>query len=258
MALLSCPECQTENSSTAVSCTNCGYAFQVERRGIVGKLMKYIFIWFHWGLLLAMLTPFFIASFAPEVSPEHALAAGFGFLFGVLIWFGGALFWGILVYITKGKLRPTLTKSESKRDKAIFWSGMSVIALVFLLPVMVASQEQSDDDINLLLEESTIIEDLISESETVTSAFEDSYDDANENYFDTEYNDSAESENFNTDSYYEHKIDSLQDVIQYLNEIRESERPQALLVSEPTNTSPITDTNKDLSLIHISEPTRPY
>jgi fructose-specific phosphotransferase system IIC component len=130
MAIITCPDCFEQISHSAPTCIKCGHSFQVVRRGVVGKIMKNLFIWFNISLFLFVLWTFvFAGSIGISGDESSALASGmvatFGILSAMIIWFGGALFWGILVYITKGKLRKPLTPNEKREIKLSFGEDWS-------------------------------------------------------------------------------------------------------------------------------------
>jgi len=54
MALISCPECKSEVSSTAHKCMKCGHVINKPKRGFFGKTFKWSFIAFN-ALMLVWL-----------------------------------------------------------------------------------------------------------------------------------------------------------------------------------------------------------
>lgn len=47
MALTSCPECQHQVSDTAYRCNQCGYRLRRAKRGVIGQILKWLFILFN-------------------------------------------------------------------------------------------------------------------------------------------------------------------------------------------------------------------
>lgn len=84
MSLLKCPDCGTEVSDKAFTCPKCGRVLKKAKRTIFGKIVLLTF----WLYELLTISIIFSGSFAD-------------FFWGVILWFVGTLFLGILTLLTK-------------------------------------------------------------------------------------------------------------------------------------------------------------
>ncbi|HAB36962.1 MAG TPA: hypothetical protein DCE52_02980 [Rhodobacteraceae bacterium] len=109
MALIKCPECEKEVSSTTKNCPACGYVLNKPKRSIMGKIMKWAFILFN-ALMIFWLFSYFgeIANVTDGAGSdaEKAGAAiggtlGTGFL--LTIWVMGDIILGLFVLFTRPK-----------------------------------------------------------------------------------------------------------------------------------------------------------
>jgi len=106
MALIHCPECKSEVSSTAHKCVKCGHVINKPKRGLFGKLFKWSFIGFNVLMLLWMVTGMSAASNATVATSEAGrtgaavgTAIGAGLVLG--IWVMGDIILGLLVLFTR-------------------------------------------------------------------------------------------------------------------------------------------------------------
>lgn len=100
MALVKCPECSKEVSSTANICPNCSFIIKKKRRGITGTIFNVLFILFNAFMILWIASIFMLSS--PEnVDMTVAKTIGTGML--VFIWIVIGLPLGIMNYITRPK-----------------------------------------------------------------------------------------------------------------------------------------------------------
>lgn len=109
MALINCPECQTEVSDTALKCPKCGVQLRKLQRGFFGKLFKWGFIGFN-ILMLIWLFSYWgsvgdIANTASSDAEKAGAAIGgtigTGMLFG--LWVFGDIILGLFVMLTRPK-----------------------------------------------------------------------------------------------------------------------------------------------------------
>ena len=104
MALIKCPECGKEVSSTVFKCTNCGFVINKPKRGITGKLFKGLFIVFNGFMILMSASLFFSMANAPALHEGAKASVGaIGFSSIVIIWLIIGLPLGIMNYITRPK-----------------------------------------------------------------------------------------------------------------------------------------------------------
>lgn len=109
MALIKCPECSAEVSSTALTCAKCGVQLRKPKRSMFGNLIKYSFIAFNLLMAWALYTGMKAASTAigsTASSAEQAGAAigtGLGAAVILGIWVFGAVILGLFVLFTRPK-----------------------------------------------------------------------------------------------------------------------------------------------------------
>ena len=109
MALINCPECQTEVSDTALKCPKCGVQLRKLKRGFFGKLFKWSFIGFnilmviwlfsYWGSIGDLANT--AGSQAEKAGAAIGGTIGTGMLFG--IWVFGDIILGLFVMFTRPK-----------------------------------------------------------------------------------------------------------------------------------------------------------
>jgi len=109
MALINCPECNHEVSSTTKICPNCGYQLNKPKRSFMGKLFKWIFIIFNL-LMAAWLISYFsqageMASNLSSDAEKAGAAIGGTLATGFLlsIWVVGDVILGLFVLFTRPK-----------------------------------------------------------------------------------------------------------------------------------------------------------
>lgn len=109
MALVNCPECNKEVSTTALRCPSCGKQLRKVKRTILGKIIKWIFILFN---ILMVYSLFAGLSGSGEVinhatSEAERAGAAIGTGLGVValgsIWVIGDIIIGIFVLLTRPK-----------------------------------------------------------------------------------------------------------------------------------------------------------
>ena len=109
MALIKCPECQTEVSDTALKCTKCGVQLRKPKRTFFGKLVKWGFIAFNLIMVIWLVSYWSsagdvintAASDAEQAGAAIGATIGTGFLFG--IWGFGDVVLGICLLVTRPK-----------------------------------------------------------------------------------------------------------------------------------------------------------
>lgn len=108
MAIISCPECQTDVSDSALKCPKCGVQLRKVKRGFFGKIIKWSFIAFNILMLIWMVAGMNNATSGMDkmTSAEQAGAAigtGIGAMIIMAIWFFGAIILGLFVLLTRPK-----------------------------------------------------------------------------------------------------------------------------------------------------------
>ena len=109
MALINCPECQTEVSDTALKCAKCGVQLRKPKRGFFGKLVKWGFIGFN-ILMVIWLFSYWgsvgdLASTAGSEAEKAGAAIGGTIGTGMLfcLWVFGDIILGLFVMFTRPK-----------------------------------------------------------------------------------------------------------------------------------------------------------
>lgn len=101
MALIECPECGKEVSSTTYRCPHCGYMVKAPERTFIGKIFEFLFEAFNVVMVLIFISMFF----GLVGSGDGAGTAGFaGTIVLFVIWVIIGLPLGIMYYITKPKI----------------------------------------------------------------------------------------------------------------------------------------------------------
>ena len=109
MALIKCNECGSDVSEAAFKCPNCGYQLKTPKRGIMGKIFKFIFILFNIFMAIWVITSCAgvseMASNAQSDAEVAGTAIGATFAMGLIstIWVIGDIILGILVLFTRPK-----------------------------------------------------------------------------------------------------------------------------------------------------------
>lgn len=109
MALMSCPECKTEVSSSATKCPKCGFQIKKPKRGLFGKLVKYGFILFNILMLVWLVAGMQGAAETMQKATSEAqqagatIGTGLGAAFVIGIWMAGDVILGLFVLLTRPK-----------------------------------------------------------------------------------------------------------------------------------------------------------
>lgn len=109
MALVPCPECSKEISSSANVCPACSFRIRKAKRGFFGFVFKWLFILFNLLMLTWALSYCAAIGDLSSVDASDAELAGaavggmIGSGFLMTIWALGAIILGALAYFTKGK-----------------------------------------------------------------------------------------------------------------------------------------------------------
>ncbi len=108
MALITCPECSTEISDTALKCTKCGVQLRKPQRSGFGKLVKWGFVGFNILMLLWMIGGINGATEGMEAMSQAeqtgvAIGTGIGAMLIVGIWLAGDIILGMFVMFTRPK-----------------------------------------------------------------------------------------------------------------------------------------------------------
>lgn len=109
MALINCPECQTEVSDQALKCTKCGVQLRKPKRGVFGKLIKWLFIGFNILMAIWLVAGLGIGAEGMDtaVSEAEQVGAAIGTGIGVVMilstWFFGDIILGLFVLLTRPK-----------------------------------------------------------------------------------------------------------------------------------------------------------
>lgn len=109
MALIQCPECSTEVSDLALTCTKCGVQLRKPKRGFFGIIFKYTFILFNvlmaWWLYAGMsaATTAVGASTSAAQQTGAAIGTGLGAIMIIGLWVFGDIILGLFVLLTRPK-----------------------------------------------------------------------------------------------------------------------------------------------------------
>lgn len=108
MALISCPECQTEVSDTALKCVKCGVQLRKPKRGFFGKLIKWTFIGFNILMAIWLIGGMGAATDGMDAMSEAeragaAIGTGIGVALILGIWMIGDVILGLFVLLTRPK-----------------------------------------------------------------------------------------------------------------------------------------------------------
>jgi len=100
MALVKCPECGKEVSSTAYKCPNCSYVLNKPKRGVTGTIFKFLFILFN---LIMIIWIFGVLTLQSSDGADLGAAKAMGTGMLIFIWILIGLPLGIMNYITRPK-----------------------------------------------------------------------------------------------------------------------------------------------------------
>ncbi|WP_338725846.1 zinc ribbon domain-containing protein [Shewanella baltica] len=109
MALTQCPECMTEVSDKALTCTKCGVQLRKPKRGFFGQIIKYTFILFNlfmaWGLFNGMqaASKTLEATASAAEQAGAAIGTGVGATMIITLWVFGDIILGLFVLFTRPK-----------------------------------------------------------------------------------------------------------------------------------------------------------
>lgn len=109
MALIACPECTTEVSSTALNCVKCGVQLRKPTRTVVGKIIKWLFILFNLLMVWSMFSGVGAAGEVMNTSADEyeqagaAIGTGIGVMMLLMLWAFGDIVLGLLVLLTRPK-----------------------------------------------------------------------------------------------------------------------------------------------------------
>ena len=108
MALINCPECQTEVSDSALKCPKCGVQLRKLKRGFFGKLVKWSFVGFNILMAIWLINGMGAATEGMETMSEAeragtALGTGIGAAMILGIWVFGDIILGLFVLFTRPK-----------------------------------------------------------------------------------------------------------------------------------------------------------
>ena len=106
--LIECPTCQNRVSTTARSCPSCGSVLRKARRGLIGKLVIFLFWAFNalvalwiWGAVKGASEH--SAGLSGAEAAGAAIGTGLGITMIVFIWLIGAVILGLMALLTRPK-----------------------------------------------------------------------------------------------------------------------------------------------------------
>jgi len=108
MALINCPECESEVSDTALKCPSCGVQLRKPTRGFFGKLFKWTFIGFNILMAFWLIGGVGSATEGMEAMSEAeragaTIGTGIGAALILGIWVIGDIILGLFVLLTRPK-----------------------------------------------------------------------------------------------------------------------------------------------------------
>ncbi|WP_432415633.1 zinc ribbon domain-containing protein [Chromohalobacter israelensis] len=108
MALINCPECQTEVSDTALKCAKCGVQLRKPKRGFFGKLIKWSFIGFNILMAVWLIGGMGAATEGMDAMSEAeragaTIGTGIGAAMILGLWVVGDIILGLFVLFTRPK-----------------------------------------------------------------------------------------------------------------------------------------------------------
>lgn len=108
MAIISCPECQTDVSDSALKCPKCGVQLRKAKRSFFGKIIKWTFVGFNILMLVWLVAGMNNATSGMDnmTNAEQAGAAigtSIGAMLILTVWFFGSIILGLFVLLTRPK-----------------------------------------------------------------------------------------------------------------------------------------------------------
>lgn len=107
MSLIKCPSCNTEVSSTALTCPKCGHVLRKPKRSLFGKLCLWSFYLWNILMLLWVITGLNNVSEIETTSELEqagvALGAGLGVTMILVLWVVGDIITGLFALLTRPK-----------------------------------------------------------------------------------------------------------------------------------------------------------
>ncbi len=108
MALINCPECDTEVSDKAFKCQKCGVQLRKLKRGFMGQLFKWSFILFNILMAYSLFAGMAASTEGMgEMSEAEqagtAIGTGLGVMMLISIWVFGDIILGLFVLFTRPK-----------------------------------------------------------------------------------------------------------------------------------------------------------
>lgn len=107
MSLTKCPSCQTEVSSTALTCPKCGHVLRKPKRSLFGKLCLWSF--YLWNILMVIWLVGGLNSVSDieaNTAAEQAgaaIGAGIGITMIIVFWVIGDIITGLFALLTRPK-----------------------------------------------------------------------------------------------------------------------------------------------------------
>ena len=107
MALLNCPECNTEVASTAYDCPKCGAALRKPTRTFFGKIIKWAFIGFNFLMIAWLIAGLGISADNVRSATSDAQADGAAIVFAIRmgmilgLWVVGDIILGLFFLFTR-------------------------------------------------------------------------------------------------------------------------------------------------------------
>jgi hypothetical protein len=106
MALINCPECQTEVSDSALKCQKCGVQLRKPKRGFFGKVFKWLFILFNLFMAFWLFSGMGAATESMDAlsgAEKTGAAIGTGIVAMLIlgVWVIGDIILGIFVLFTR-------------------------------------------------------------------------------------------------------------------------------------------------------------
>ena len=110
MALINCPECASQVSSSVYKCPSCGTQLRKVRRGFFGSIFKWGFILFHFFMLAWLIGGISAATEGYETLSEaeqvgSSIGMGIGVTVILGVWFFGSVVLGLFVLLTRPRER---------------------------------------------------------------------------------------------------------------------------------------------------------
>jgi hypothetical protein len=108
MALINCPECETEVSEKAFKCQRCGVQLRKAKRGFMGQLFKWSFILFNILMAYSLFAGVGAATEGMGAMNEAeqagaAIGSGLGAMMLIVVWVFGDIILGLFVLFTRAK-----------------------------------------------------------------------------------------------------------------------------------------------------------